>query len=75
MERQLQMLELAIAKGPDAAIKKFGSSISVSEADALKSLTTEELQDLLRVQTKISAVKAGAIGKEAADWTCVNTVC
>lgn len=72
--QQLEFLKLASTKGVDAAVISKGRIVSAEEAAALRQLSDDEITALYKVNKKLADIrKAG--GLDAADWTCVNTVC
>ncbi len=76
LQDQLNFLNTAVEQGVDAAVAVNGNVLTAAEAEALKSLSPDELRSLRDVNTKIAAARVPNLGELAEDgWTCVNVVC
>lgn len=60
-------------RGLEDAVESYGEAVTAGEYRALKSLDSDELKSLLKINAKINAVRGGGLADES--WTCVNIIC
>ncbi|WP_451997258.1 hypothetical protein [Azospirillum argentinense] len=66
VEKLDRLLNTAATEGIDKALELHGEVISAREAQALRKLSPQELQEFTRINQKIT----DAAGLANADWTC-----